>query len=451
MQLIVLGMHRSGTSCVSRLLNMMGAYFAPEGMIMSPQEDNPKGFWERKDVMDLNDEILRLGGGAWDQISGLDFCGLSDEQRLGISRKVQQILIGLDAHRPWCIKDPRMCLTFPFWRSLLEVPVVVFVYRNPIQVARSLEKRNGIPLHVGIALWEHYLVSALNNTHGIPRIIIRYEDVLESPLEEVVKLGEYLQVEGVSGLRCPTEKEVTAFVTKDLFHACHDISEIGSCLNQAQLSLIHLFENNAIIAGTESFDISLLSHDILKTYSVYHHNIGSVKNELTDVRAKLAGACDERDNVRAELDQRSEELAGFKQQLPESEARRAALEGDLASVRVELASLLSERDNLQKESAERLAAIAELESTLAGACDERENVRAELDRRSEELAGFRRQLPESEARRAALEGNLASVRVELASLLSERDNLQKESAERLAAIAELESTLAGACDERENV
>ena len=57
MQSIILGMHRSGTSCVTRLVNMMGAYIAPEGIEMLSQPDNPKGFWERTDVMELNDEI----------------------------------------------------------------------------------------------------------------------------------------------------------------------------------------------------------------------------------------------------------------------------------------------------------------------------------------------------------------------------------------------------------
>ena len=62
MQILILGMHRSGTSVVARLLNMMGAYFAPEGVSNGANEENPKGFWERQDVRALNDLVLHSAG-----------------------------------------------------------------------------------------------------------------------------------------------------------------------------------------------------------------------------------------------------------------------------------------------------------------------------------------------------------------------------------------------------
>jgi len=65
MQLIVLGMHRSGTSSVTRLLNLAGAYFGPEGIATAPNEENPKGFWERRDVRSVCDTLLSSGGFDW--------------------------------------------------------------------------------------------------------------------------------------------------------------------------------------------------------------------------------------------------------------------------------------------------------------------------------------------------------------------------------------------------
>ena len=64
MQIVVLGPHRSGTSLVTRLINLMGAYFGDESDAIDTAEDNPKGFWERKDVVAVNDEVLALAGGA---------------------------------------------------------------------------------------------------------------------------------------------------------------------------------------------------------------------------------------------------------------------------------------------------------------------------------------------------------------------------------------------------
>jgi hypothetical protein len=68
MQILVLGMHRSGTSMVARLLNMMGAYFAPEGVEMPAHPENPKGFWKRQDVL-LCIPLLRSANCEWYRIS----------------------------------------------------------------------------------------------------------------------------------------------------------------------------------------------------------------------------------------------------------------------------------------------------------------------------------------------------------------------------------------------
>ncbi len=69
MQLLVLGMHRSGTSSVTRLLNLAGTYFGPEGIATDPNDENPKGFWERRDVRAVCDGLLQSGGYNWWKIA----------------------------------------------------------------------------------------------------------------------------------------------------------------------------------------------------------------------------------------------------------------------------------------------------------------------------------------------------------------------------------------------
>ena len=80
MQIIVFGMQSSGASIVARLVNMMGAYIAPEEQEMDPQVDDPKGFWERKDVEKLNDEILQAADATWDKVSRVDFSKIDPHQ-----------------------------------------------------------------------------------------------------------------------------------------------------------------------------------------------------------------------------------------------------------------------------------------------------------------------------------------------------------------------------------
>ncbi|MEK8015527.1 MAG: hypothetical protein VSS75_001580, partial [Candidatus Parabeggiatoa sp.] len=110
MQLIVLGMHRSGTSMVARLLNMMGAYFAPEKEIVPPTAANPKGYWERWDILCLQEDLLKKGLGiTWDNINQFKTSDITPEIQAEFEPKAREIVLGLDTHRPWMMKDPRFC------------------------------------------------------------------------------------------------------------------------------------------------------------------------------------------------------------------------------------------------------------------------------------------------------------------------------------------------------
>src|SRR3954464_15209298 len=105
MQLLVLGMHRSGTSGVTRLLNMAGAYFGPEGIATDPNSENPKGFWERRDVRKLCDEALeRANSDSW-KVSDFSVDAIPDDARRHYAAAFRKLLIQLDAHRPWVIKE----------------------------------------------------------------------------------------------------------------------------------------------------------------------------------------------------------------------------------------------------------------------------------------------------------------------------------------------------------
>ncbi|MEZ5673137.1 MAG: sulfotransferase [Thiotrichaceae bacterium] len=219
MQIIVLGMHRSGTSAVARLLNMMGAYFAPERMELPINQANPKGYWERRDVVNLNEDILKSLNISWDRLAEFTPKTINSDIIQRFQPHVAEIVLGLDAQRPWMVKDPRLCLLLPLWMPLLEVPVSIIVYRSPIQVAQSLAKRENFSLRLGMALWEKYNLCALENSNHLQRILISYEELMQHPIATVKKLHEQLQQFEVQGLRVPSEKEIRTFLEPTLFHA----------------------------------------------------------------------------------------------------------------------------------------------------------------------------------------------------------------------------------------
>lgn len=197
---------------VARVLNLMGCYFGPEGVHSGMSAENPKGFWERVDIRSANDALLQGAGLDWDRVSDFSLERLPSPLVTAYKVRYKRIFLELDAHRPWFIKEPRLCLLLPLIRDLLERPAVVLVARDPIEVAMSLEARNGIPRSAGIALWECYMVQALRASAGLPRLLVRHSDLVSQPLEAVHKLWSELVELGCDTLRKPSTEEISSFI-----------------------------------------------------------------------------------------------------------------------------------------------------------------------------------------------------------------------------------------------
>ncbi len=247
MQIIVLGPHRSGTSLLTRLINMMGAYFGVGAASIGFNQENPKGFWERRDVIDVNEAILEAKKSTWDQLLGWKIEELPTKKSFKeldeIDHKIKNVLLELDANRPWVTKDPRLCITFPHWKRHLEVPVIVSMTRDPIEVALSLKTRNGFPLHHGLAIWEYYAVGMVNAMRsGVPVVHVTHQEILSNPFGSVKNILERLQKAGVDGLRMPKQEEVEAFIEPSLYHSKAGKLKKEELLTPFQVELLEMVE-----------------------------------------------------------------------------------------------------------------------------------------------------------------------------------------------------------------
>ncbi|MCK5877427.1 MAG: sulfotransferase, partial [Candidatus Marithrix sp.] len=290
MQIIVLGMHRSGTSMVARLLNMMGAYFAPDNIAMQPTVANPKGYWEREDIWHLNDAIFKKLGVSWDNISDFDVSKITEDIQAEFAPDIQKIIFSLDANRPWMIKDPRLCLLLDVWKPLLEVPVCVYVYRDPIQVAQSLTSRENsyatikgstlhnihladysknkanFPISLGMALWEKYTLNGLASSAGLPRVLISFHDLVANPIATANNLYKKLLAHEVQGLRLPSDKEILAYLDPKLCHADGDNKLQKNYVNSQQTKLIKSFQKGKIFKLNPLPNLSAGASEILEEY-----------------------------------------------------------------------------------------------------------------------------------------------------------------------------------------
>jgi len=176
---VVLGMHRSGTSVATRLLNLLGLHTCVPGDLLGPMRGNPTGLWESASMVEANDGLLAAAGHAW-------WC----PPRPGAMRPPDELaLSGLAAsfravhpRTPWIWKDPRLAMTLPVWRAALgDVMAVVVMLRSPLEVATSMRGRDGFALPFGVAIWERYNRSIVSGIGGLRAWVTSYEELMDDP------------------------------------------------------------------------------------------------------------------------------------------------------------------------------------------------------------------------------------------------------------------------------
>ncbi|MDX6709958.1 MAG: hypothetical protein QOH96_974 [Blastocatellia bacterium] len=190
----VLGMHRSGTSLLTRVLNLLGLDLGTDQVLTTePVVNNPKGYWEHNEFTAISDAILKRYGGSWDEPPLLPPGWETDSAIDDLRHRARQLIQDQFAEvQLWGWKDPRSCLTLPFWQPLLPQMRYIICLRNPVDVARSLERRDNLTAEKSSSLWLTYVSSALNYSEGKPRLVIFYEDLMDDCLRELRRLAGFL-------------------------------------------------------------------------------------------------------------------------------------------------------------------------------------------------------------------------------------------------------------------
>jgi len=153
--ILVLGMHRSGTSAVGGVVKALGV--AGPKNLLAPRPDNPRGFFESAPLTEAHDAFLESGGSFWDDWRQFDSrigSNTADSHRA----KIKALLSHEFGNAPlFFIKDPRICRFAGFTLSVLAEldirPVAILPIRNPLEVAYSLMRRNHFSLSKSLLLW----------------------------------------------------------------------------------------------------------------------------------------------------------------------------------------------------------------------------------------------------------------------------------------------------------
>jgi GT2 family glycosyltransferase len=249
---VVLGMARTGTSVTTRILNLLGmAVGEPEALLGAIERINEKGFYEHYAMMRLNTALLRRFGGTWRDPPVLPAGWESDPEIDDLREQAAAIIANEFAGEPlWGFKDPRTCLTLPFWRPLIGPAAFVICHRHPLEIAASLERRDELTAEQSVALWRRYTAGALAATAEDPRMIIGYRNLLEDPMSACEDLATFVGA-SARAAEPSLRREVESWVDGDMRHHRRSMLELVQDPNLGPLdvSLVLLLELAARTRG----------------------------------------------------------------------------------------------------------------------------------------------------------------------------------------------------------
>lgn len=205
-----MGMHRSGTSLLTGLLMRCGLHVGTN--LLMHAKDNPKGHYEEKRFLNLNNQLLIRNGGSWHKPPhSISYQGSRKDMIEFLAREEwQREFVG------W--KDPRICLTFPLWHELIypEKIKILYIIRPLEEIAMSLVKRNGFSYRKALELGRFYGRHAHANLHrkGVSHFITYFKCFFSERWKlEVEAACEFIGLEPPKKL-----KRLENFITPELRH-----------------------------------------------------------------------------------------------------------------------------------------------------------------------------------------------------------------------------------------
>lgn len=382
----VLGMHRSGTSLVSRILGLMGLSHGPAEHMMGPAEFNPRGHWEYQPLVDLNDAILAAYGGSWDAPPLWPEAWHRDSSMDSLRAEARNIFErDFSGTNAWVWKDPRTSLTLPFWHDLVPGMRYVVCLRNPLDVALSLQGRDGFSLVKGGDLWLTYVASAFLHTSALPRMFLFYEDLIRDWKPQVQRLAAFL-----GDPRIPetgeTESSIEDFIDRSLEH-------YRSLPEQALSEGAIPFPARALYSflqsqparqpeGADGFGAEGRRADSLLELFV---KMALEAHIRIDEQRQLEESEDRAETLRATL-------AESQRRLAESEAREETIQANLAESQGQAATLQANLAESQGQTEGLVANVAESNRHLAEGRTQADTLRAALAERDLALEGMEHSL-----------------------------------------------------------
>jgi GT2 family glycosyltransferase/glycosyltransferase involved in cell wall biosynthesis len=460
-------MHRSGTSMITRVVNILGAYLGEEDEMMPARPDNPAGFWEHQLLYELHERLLSALNRSWDTALPLPADWHSSPEISPFRDELAELIGSRFAGRPlWAWKDPRTCVLLPLWREVLDEMGVelrcLLVTRNPLDVARSLQTRNGFTIDEGYGLWLNHNLAMLQNSSGLARVALSYQEVLDNWQASLEKWAPLVKPDW-----SPDDSAMLDAMSKvirtDLCHgssSLQDLSQSGCPKPVIELAQIldSMAESGHADLPEHANKIESLLIDHLALARLYRHDFARSQGDEAELRRQVTehekALSESRSRAQTQEQRVSElevRLTESEQNLSDSQAkgqglkqRISALQSELADAKQGLVAARAQRETIEarlqlseREGADTEARMTDYEKRLTEAELQREALERQLELRE-------REREDAEARATDLERKLADATLQRKTIERQLEIREREVDEAEARVAERERVLAAA-------
>jgi hypothetical protein len=245
--IIVLGMHRSGTSCLMGTLRRNGVY---TGYVNKDNPYNRRGTIEHPEVYFLNKEVLKYNKGNWkDPPQEIKWTKHHARKRDRLVRKISSN----SQSNVWRFKDPRTIFTLPFWLEGITNYHIIATYRHPVQVANSLANRGEISLETdkGLSLWYRYNIKLINHLSSLPIALVSFDLPEKEYANEIRRVMEKIGIlkKQYSTFLSFYDQEIVRANTSKTIEITSDIRSLFNKLNYN-----YSLQNPKILSHLYSFD-----------------------------------------------------------------------------------------------------------------------------------------------------------------------------------------------------
>ncbi len=428
--IFVLGMHRSGTSALAGVLSRLGCTLPAD--LMAASEDNCKGYFESKTTQEFNDCILKDAGTSWRDWRRMNSDWFTSPVGQSLLSQASGLLTQEFGGAPLSIfKDPRVCRMVPFWVAAAKMagfrPMPVLTHRNPLEVAKSLSKRDGMDPAEGLLLWLRHVLSAEAATRGQPRFFTSYEQILQNWPAQISRLQENLNIM-LPRFDERSSAQVEDFLSKGLRHFTElpekvtDNHTLSKWVRDAYSILERWAVSGEAKADYKTLDGILADFDAAapifsqvvdvasRRSSSLNAQVAQLQSKLDAVGVELGKRDTERMLLKRDIEARNAEGEQLRQELDRVRGVVSQVESTLAQCRLEVEQAHMRATHAELSAAEKDKDINELVSFKAEKIIELADMARLIEQGDDQLGIKNVEIERLQAHIASLERELDFVR-----------------------------------------